>query len=155
VGPFWELPVGRYRPVGKTDSEHMFCHLLSELAGRPGALAAETDWRWLHGKLTALNRQGRLNCLLSDGRRLFAYHDASGWKGLSLSKVYVRDHQSRRFEDATLTVDLHGEGVDHSVNQGFVVATQPLSSKGWYRFEASELLVMEDGMARFSTHRRC
>lgn len=155
LGPFWELPLGRFRPIGKTDSEHLFCHLLGELAGGADTLAAEADWRWLHGRLIALNRQGRINCLLSDGRRLFCYHDANGWKGLALSKVYIRDHKSRRFEDATMTINLEGELADHSVNQGFVVATRPLSDKGWTLFEKGELIVMEDGMARFSTHRSC
>ena len=37
-GPAWELPLGAYRPVGETDSERFFCHLLHEIAARGGPL---------------------------------------------------------------------------------------------------------------------
>jgi glutamine amidotransferase len=84
---------------------------------------------------------------------LFGYRDTNGWKGLSLSKVYVRDNKSRLFEDATLSIELEAETVQHSVNQGFVVATHPLSKKGWHAFEPGELLVFQEGMVCFSTHR--
>src|SRR5438876_33146 len=70
-----EFPLGRYRPVGATDSEYMFCHLMEELACRGEHLESESDWRWLHGKFAALNKGSKLNCLLSDGKRLFTYRD--------------------------------------------------------------------------------
>ena len=31
AGAAWDLPLGRHRPVGATDSERFFCHLLHEL----------------------------------------------------------------------------------------------------------------------------
>src|SRR5581483_5412203 len=65
------LPLGRYRPVGDTDSEHLFCHLLEAVAERGGALDDEAGWRWLQATLAELNARGTLNLLLSDGRRLF------------------------------------------------------------------------------------
>jgi glutamine amidotransferase len=150
LGPFWELPLGRYHPIGKTDSEHMFCHILGQLADHENQLSDEAGWRWLHAKLTELNRQGRINCLLSDGQRLFSYFDAAGWKGLTFSKMYVRGNKISHLEDETVQIDLKE---DESVNPGFVVATRPLSTKGWHNFEPGELLVLENGLARFSTHR--
>ncbi|MBY0526192.1 MAG: class II glutamine amidotransferase [Gemmataceae bacterium] len=149
VGPFWELPLGRFKPIGRTDSEHVFCHVLEEVAQRGASLATEDDWRWLHGKLRALNRQGRVNCLLSDGKRLFCYHDIQGWKGLHFCNFWIRE-KGQRLADAQLGVDLEER---ESVNHGFVVATQPLSSKGWRSFQPGELLVLEDGTARFSSQR--
>ena len=143
------LPLGRYRPVGDTDSEHLFCHLLEEVARRDGRLTGEAGWRWLYEKLSAMNRLGKVNCLLSDGERLFCYHDAAGHKGLALRKVRVRGHETRRFEDEEVRIDLGGESSDH----GFVVATQPLSRSGWHRFGLGELIVLEGGVVRFSSHR--
>src|SRR5262245_63582783 len=58
-----------YTTLFRSDSEHLFCHLLDELARRETRLNTEADWRWLHGKLTAVNVMGRLNCILSDGQR--------------------------------------------------------------------------------------
>jgi predicted glutamine amidotransferase len=144
-----QLPLGRFRPVGGTDSEHVFCHLLEEVARREGHLAGEDAWPWLHGKLAALNAMGKVSCLLSDGERLFCYHDAAGHKGLTFRKVRVRDHETRRFEDEEVRIDLEGE----SANHGVVVATQPLSKAGWHRFRTGELIVLEGGVVRFSSHR--
>jgi glutamine amidotransferase len=148
-GPYWELPLGRYHPVGRTDSEHLFCHLLEAVAQRADQLASPESWRWLHGRLAALNAGSKINCLLSDGRRLLCYHDAAGYKGLTFRKVYIQSHETRRFEDPTLHVKLEGA----SFNHGFVVATCPLSSTGWQRFQPGELLVLEEGVVRFSSHR--
>lgn len=143
------LPTGRFCPVGATDSEHVFCRLLDRIAQRPERLNAEPDWTWLHAELTELNRLGKLNCLLADGRRLFCYHDRAAYKGLSFRPVHLRDGETRRFEDPTVQIDLGGA----AVNQGIVVATCPLSASGWRRFQPGELLVLEGGRVRFSSHR--
>jgi glutamine amidotransferase len=146
---FATLPLGRYRPVGATDSEHLFCHLLDAIRKRDRALERADDWHWLHTTLTALNDMGTLNCLFSDSQRLFCYHDATGHKGLALRPVGVSYHETRHFEDEELCIDLDGR----SANHGFVIATRPLSAKGWQAFQRTELLVLERGMLRFSSHR--
>jgi len=146
---FERLPLGRFLPVGRTDSEHAFCHLMEELAQQEMPLEDETGWRWLHGKLTALNALGRFNCLLTDGQRLAAYHDAAGYKGLTFRPLILNSDGPRRFEDATMKIDLNGA----AVNRGHVVATCPLSRDGWHSFRAGELIVWEGGTVRFSSHR--
>ncbi len=66
---------GRFLPVGSTDSELAFCHILDTLAQRfPGAAPSPAA---LHGALRELaseiGRHGEFNFLLSDGERLFAH----------------------------------------------------------------------------------
>ena len=95
------------------------------------------------------NRWGKLNCLLSDGRRLFCYHDLAGYKGLHQREVRIRDNEVRRFQDSAVTIDLAGE----SVNRGFVVATRPLSDWGWRSCRPGELMVLEEGVMQFSDDR--
>jgi glutamine amidotransferase len=148
AGPYWELPLGRYKPVGTTDSEHLFCHLLEEICQREGALSEPESWVWLHEKLRALNRWGKLNCLLADGQRLFCYHDAAGWKGLTIREVFIEDLDKRSFGDPSVRFSLESPSL---VNHGHVVATKPLSATGWIKFEPGELLVLENGIARFSS----
>jgi predicted glutamine amidotransferase len=144
------LPIKRFSPVGATDSERLLCHLLDELADHPADFLTHRDgYTWLHTKLQALNRHGKMNCLLSDGERLFCYHDANGWKSLLLCRVYILGQGTHHFEDPAIRLELEGD----PLNRGFVVATQPLSGKGWARFHNGELLVLEDGMLRFSSHR--
>jgi glutamine amidotransferase len=147
-GPFWELPLRRYRPVGNTDSEYLFCHLLEQISQVDGHLRKPASWPWLHSQLVTWNRWGKLNCLFSDGQRLFCYHDINGWTGLALRKVYVPDHESRSFGDPELRVDL----ATSSGNHGFVVATCPLTPTGWLHFQRGELMVLEGGVLQFSSH---
>ena len=148
LGAFWQLPLGCFRPVGNTDSEFLFCYLLGRMEAEGQVLSNERGWHWLASQLAELNRYGKLNCLLADGRRLFCYHDAAGFKGLHFRKVHVRG-ALRRFEDADLRIDLAGE----DVNQGFVIATHPLSSAGWQPVSCGELIVIEQGLVRFSSQR--
>jgi glutamine amidotransferase len=152
VGMAGEYPLGRFRPVGATDSEYAFCHLLDQLADQPNALRDEAGWRWLHEKLASLNRLGKLNCLMSDGERLFCYHDAARYKGLNLRRVVVRGKELRRFEDSTVTIDLERDDTVRDFNRGYVVATCALSAAGWSAFEGGELVVLERGEIRYSSY---
>jgi len=125
-----DLPLGRFQPVGQTDSEHAFCHLLEAVANRGTHLDAEADWIWLHGQLSAINALGKLNCLLSDGLRLFAYHDQAGWKGLAHRKALAAPGRS-----------------------GFLVSSRPLGTGRWCSFQFGELAVFERGKLLFSHSR--
>jgi predicted glutamine amidotransferase len=69
-----KLPLGAFRPIGTTDSEHAFCWMLEQLRRRFAALPArpalEKALDQLFGELAAL---GVLNAMLSEGRCLYAY----------------------------------------------------------------------------------
>jgi predicted glutamine amidotransferase len=143
---------GRFAPIGGTDSERAFCSLLAQIEGayppKPW-LDTESEWAWLHARLVELNDFGKLNCILSDGRRLFCYRDAAGHKGLCWRKVYLQHKRARRLEDNTIGVKLSSE----NANQGYVIATRPLTSHEWQDFAPSELAVFESGKLRYSSHR--
>ena len=124
-GDLLSRPTGRYQSLGVTDSESAFCHLLAELDRRGGHLDTPDDWRWLHGFLNDINQLGKINLLLSDGRRLFVYHDINAWKGLNFQKLCA----------------------------GYVIATCPLDGGAWQSFQTGELLVFEAGVACYSSHR--
>jgi glutamine amidotransferase len=144
-----KLPLGRFRPVGATDSERLFCALLAALERRKSDLDSEDDWRWLHAKLRVFNRRGTLNLLLSDGRRLFCYHDRTGHNGMVYRPIRVRNHETRRFEDEEIRLDLEGEAANH----GLVIASHPLRGQGWQRIQPGELLVLAAGVICYSSQR--
>jgi glutamine amidotransferase len=148
-GPVWDLPLGRLRPIGDTDSERFFCYLLGQVEQRGGSLDDRDAWAWLHVTLAEANRFGKLNVLLSDGVRLFVYHDVNGWKGLNFRRIGFATTKPRRFDDEASSAELDGV----SINSGFVIATCPLSSDGWNPFHLGELIVFESGEIRFSSHR--
>ncbi|WP_435019730.1 class II glutamine amidotransferase [Tundrisphaera sp. TA3] len=147
-GPIWDLPLGDHRPMGRTDSEQFFCHLLGRIKAW-GPLDTRAAWERLYEFLAEANRMGKLNVLLSDGRRLFCYHDLGGWKGLNFRKVRIGADEIRHFGDETLSLDLDTD----ATNRGFVVATCPLSAVGWHTFHRGELIVFEQGAIRYSSHR--
>jgi glutamine amidotransferase len=152
-----DLPLARFHPIGHTDSERVFCHVLDCILSQGVMLDEEGGWQWLYAKFSAVNRLGKFNCLMSDGERLFVYRDIGGWKGLNLRKVHIRSDQVRHLEDPGMGVDLGGSprgNIPGSLNNhGFVVATWPLSRTGWHSLKVGELVVLEKGEIRFSSHR--
>jgi glutamine amidotransferase len=159
AGEFWQRPLGRFRPVGSTDSEFLFCLLLAELeefaqlkkdaknANAP-PLTTEHLWKWLHEFLLRLNEYGKLNCILTDGDQMIVYHDKNGWKGLTHRKVYLHEDSQHHFSDANVAVNLQAEPVNH----GVIVATNPLSVEGWERFLPGEMKVVKQGTIAFAMH---
>lgn len=118
------------RPVGETDSEFAFCHLLSHVMGCYPTPSAEKPWlgvlATISGSVAGL---GKFNFLLSDGEHLIAYgHD--------------RLHH----------LESHDDGVDSAL-----VATEPLgNAANWTPFEAGELRTYRAGLpvGRISTYPR-
>lgn len=146
---FESLLLDRFHPIGQTDSEHVFCYLLDALAERDGTLDEESDWQWLAKQFAAINRMGKFNCLLSDGERLFAWHDVNGFKGLHFHAVKVGGGRVTHLEDPEVEVAIASDGG----NCGLVVATRPLSDIGWHAFQPGELLVIQRGRIAFSNLR--
>jgi glutamine amidotransferase len=144
---FGSLTVEQYLPIGATDSERLFCHLLDTMLARDESLTDEAGWHWLWETLLRINRHATLNCLLSDGQRLFAYRDLHGWKGLALRKLRFHEPGQRVFDDGITEMAVAGEAANH----GCVVATRPLSATGWHPLTQGSLVVLEGGMIRFTS----
>ena len=141
-----KLELGRFRPVGETDSEYAFCYLLAEIERRGVDRWRREDFEWLHGKLKELNELGTLNCLLSDGEYLFAYHDVNGYNGLH----YVwraAPFPKVRLADEDFEVDLRE--LKEPGQRGYVVATRPLTDEEWLSFAPGELVVFRGGMIAY------
>jgi len=133
---------GEFRPIGTTDSELIFCGLLSWLSHHQLSLTNSNDFILLHEKLREINRSGELNLIFSDGTHLFAYHDRSGYVGL----YYLLRHAPYkvvRLRGQYLTVDL-AEIIDPD-ERGYLVASEPLSNENWIRFKPGQLVVLFEG----------
>lgn len=118
---------GRFRPVGSTDSERAFCHLLDVLAQRfphePPAPAA------LHAALRELAAQigahGEFNFLLSNGERLFA-HCATRLSYIVRQAPFAAAHLA----DQDVTVDF--SELTTPQDRVAVIATTPLTdNESW------------------------
>ena len=140
---FRRLELGRFRPVGETDSEYIFCYLLAEMERRGVDRWRREDFEWLHGKLGELDGLGTLNCLLSDGEYLFAYHDAGGYNGLH----YVwRAAPFPRVRLADEDFEVNLQELKEPGERGYVIATRPLTDEEWLSFTPGELIAFKNGM---------
>tara|TARA_R110002049_G_scaffold41861_5_gene125478 strand:- start:3137 stop:3979 length:843 start_codon:yes stop_codon:yes gene_type:complete len=127
---------GRFRPVGTTDSERAFCHILQTLAERfPDG---PPDARTLHATLRELaigiGSRGEFNFLLSNGERLFAH--------CSSRLVYVirqAPFSTAHLSDEDVSVDF--ASVTTPDDRVAVIATLPLTdNERWTVIEPGTLL---------------
>lgn len=147
--PLDDLPLGRFLPVGQTDSERIFCQLLEQIAQRGRGPENRHDFRWLHHLFTRINPYGKLNLLFSEGQRLFCYRDQVWGKGLHMRSMAVNNHKPRRLQDPTLAMDLH----DPEQRQGIILATRPLDDAPWRPLHHGELIVVHHGKLEYSSSR--
>jgi glutamine amidotransferase len=133
---------GAFRPVGTTDSERAFCHLLQELRRRFGDVRPERAA--LHAALAelvpAIAAHGTFNMMLSDGTALFAHCSTS-------LHYLVRQHpfDTAILSDEDVRVDF--SQVTTPDDRVAIIVTQPLTTnERWTAFAAGELLCFVDGL---------
>ncbi|MBL8994727.1 MAG: class II glutamine amidotransferase, partial [Spirochaetia bacterium] len=118
---FHKLPLGQHKPIGETDSEHAFCHLLAVIDEISGKTWTNKNYLKLQTFFQKLNRHGPFNCLFSNGEVLFCYHDDNGYNGM----VY-------RIEK-------------NPTANTIVVASKPLSDESWTPVNRGQLVVLRAG----------
>ncbi len=140
-----ELALGRFLPMGDTDSERAFCGLLARMEplwahGVPPLserLAVFTDFA------AAARRLGQSNLLYCDSDALFVHADVRADEGegplpgLFLLRLEgplaVHDHPGLRF------------GHHHAEQVTTVVASVPLSDEAWRPLPRGAALALKDG----------
>lgn len=82
---FSELKTGNnpiFEPVGKTDSEHVFCWMLNTLNHQQARTLKESTWENLYQICQKINSYGTANLMISDGYDLIVYQDKNGFNPL-------------------------------------------------------------------------
>jgi glutamine amidotransferase len=135
-------PLGFYRPVGTTDSEHAFCWMLDRIRRefpdpprRPQGLV-----RLVQDLSDDLRTLGTFNLLLGDARHLYAYCTTK------LSWITRRaPFGQARLCDAEIEVDFAEETTPRDIVT--VIATRPLTTnETWNIMRPGELVVFRDGL---------
>lgn len=135
------LPLGRFRPVGTTDSEHAFCWLLGEIEARcGGALPTRRELDRLMARFCRqLAALGVFNMLLCDSRTLYA-HAASRLMLLTRRAPFG----VAQLMEADLTVDFAAETTPDDVVT--LLATRPLTrNESWTALAPGTLVALRDG----------
>jgi glutamine amidotransferase len=142
------FPSSKFTPIGETDSELVFCSLLSWLSHRGIQLAARDDFILLHEKLREINRLGELNLIFSDGKHLCGYHDRSGHVGLHFLQRQA-PYKVVKLRGQYLTINL--AEVVNPEERGYIVASEPLSNENWNRIQPGQLMIFSEGNSIFNS----
>lgn len=144
------LELGRFKPIGETDSEHVFCHLLNCIEEKDIAQWTKEDFEWLSEKLNEINDYGTFNCILSDGELLFCYYDKDCYNGLCF--IHRKPPYGKiRLVDEDWDINLTQE--KDPAQTGFIIATRILTDEPWEDFKGGELIVCKDGKLVYSNCR--
>lgn len=122
-----------YQPVGTTDSEKIFCWILSELRSAFDAdVCISQVSAYLHTLCNRLNALGINNILLSDGDAIFAFCSTKlHWVA---RKAPFGEAQLR---DCDLSIDFASVNSDDHVS--VVIATEPLTNnEQWTAMKSGE-----------------
>jgi len=136
-----KFPLGFYRPVGTTDSEHAFCWLLDQVRrrfqerpGRPTQL-----WNFLKELAKELQALGIFNFFLSDSYHLYAH--------CSTKLCWITRRApfgEARLIDAEMTVDFSHETTPHDVVT--VIAYRALTeNEHWHPMGHGAFAIFHDG----------
>lgn len=136
------LPVGNWTPVGTTDSEHAFCHIMNVIENQID-LWDDNSFAILEDTLRNINNFGSFNCLLSNGEYLFCYRDKDGYKGLTYTHRQA-PFSTVRLRDEDFEINL--ATMKSTEEKGYIVATHQLTDgEEWTDLDPGCLLVFKKG----------
>ncbi|MBL8471617.1 MAG: class II glutamine amidotransferase [Rhodocyclaceae bacterium] len=133
--------LGRFLPVGHTDSEAAFCHMLAQLEARHGDTAPEPHVLFdsLCSLAADIGRHGSFNFLLSNGDWLVAH--------CSTQLAYIvrqAPFSVAHLADEDVSVDFRE--LTRAQDRVAVVATMPLTdNERWTRIESGCAVLFMDG----------
>lgn len=128
-----------FHPVGETDSEWLFCALLTRLSTQHIRF---TDFPEIEALLRRFNEDGNMNLLFSEGEHLYAYRDRTGYNGLCMTER-AAPFEAVALRDEDWEVDLAEE--KRPSQRGLVIATRPLTDERWTDLTPGSLRVLKDG----------
>lgn len=142
--------LGRLKPIGETDSEYAFCHILHEIVRRKIQTWNSENFSILKWILQDVNKLGRFNCIFSDGEYLFCYHSRiDNPTGRELHLLQRKSpFGSIKLLDDDWEVDLQEEKDPNQT--GYIIATEPLTNEHWIPFKTGELKVFKNGEMIYS-----
>ncbi len=137
-----------FDPLGRTDSEHAFCWLLSRLHARRVRSLAEVAPTELHGWLRELNGIGQMNTLITDGDHVAVYHDQQARGQLHWTRR-IPPHPGTELLSSAVRITL--DSPEDSNRTALVFSSQPLTADEWRPVGMGELLLARRGSIVWSS----
>jgi len=138
-----------FEAVGSTDSELIFCELMSRIAARKWRNLGYVDFQLLRDWFAEFNTHGTMPAVITDGRDVAVFADAE--EPLYLWELQP-PHGELVFGDSDLEVDLTSRGARS--RRGLVFCTRPLIPRGNTRMNMKQLapgtlVVAREGHVRY------
>lgn len=140
------LALGRFRPIGETDSEHAFCALLGRLEALPGASEDQLTgaMETVAGFARELRVLGPANFLYADGERLYAHaHERKQAGGrIAPPGLHLLGRRCAAEPSAETAVRVEPGAGEQEV---LLLASVPLTTEAWEALPPGVLLAVERG----------
>jgi transglutaminase-like putative cysteine protease/predicted glutamine amidotransferase len=146
-----ETPEGRrFTAVGSTDTERIFCELMSRIAERGWKRLGDADLAQLHAWFREFDHHGSVTCVLTDGVDLCCYADVDDGAALYV-REFLPPYGQLCFSDDDVVIDLAKRGVKST--KGVVIANTALTTGDglpgeWRKLEPGTLIVVRQGAVR-------
>lgn len=113
-----------FEPIGSSDSELIFCHILSYMKSKNYRKLSACKFSELHKLFISLNKFGSLNLVITDGLSIVCYHDKSVNNPLYVSRI-----RPPSFTNVISSESVTFEMQDHNseYRTGFLIGTKPFT----------------------------
>jgi transglutaminase-like putative cysteine protease/predicted glutamine amidotransferase len=143
-------PSPHFEPIGSTDTELLFCELMSTVADNGWRSLGEVDPLRLQLWFDSINEHGSMTMVLTDGHDLCVYADRNDQDGVMVWEL-LPPYGKVAFGDADLEVDLSSRGIKS--RKGVLVSSDFLQATGdhpssWRRLEPGSLIMIREGAVR-------
>lgn len=129
-------------PLGTTDSELAFCHLLGQLEGIKTRRLSEIDPTELHRWFLEFDGFGSSDMCLTDGQTIACFHGSQSPKGLYYARVQPPDNRETYQSDA---VDFRLDDGRDTYRTALVVASTPFTYGDWIPMAPGQCLLVRRG----------
>jgi transglutaminase-like putative cysteine protease/predicted glutamine amidotransferase len=128
-----------FEPIGKTDSELVFCYILSQLHKNNARTFKEFGYKKLTDLLRTFASFGTANFILADNYDMILFHGPHHSHGLYWTRLKP-PHTSTTLMTDNLCLDI-SDPLD--LNRTMIIAaTSPLSADGWQALQTDQLIVI-------------
>ena len=137
------LKLESIKPIGTTDSEHLFCYLLGQIEKENVEQWDSTSFAWFEDVFKTANAYGWMYCLFTDGEYLFAYRCNVTAEERLHYVVRKPPYGTVYFSGLNQNVNL--SQVYPASATGIIFASKPLSNEQWVAMGKGKLIVVKDG----------
>lgn len=136
-------------PLGATDSELAFCHLLTQFQESKARRIADLEPELLHGWLRQFDGLGSADMYLSDGDSIVCFHGSQSPKGLWYTRIQPPLNQEAYCSEAA-DINLVNNPRD-THRTGLIVSSSPFSGEGWTPMQPGQMMVIRRGAVIWSS----